>query len=112
MLAHRVNVSIFVLTNVILGILTSCPLGLLLYLTDFSPVLRTIVWFIFISLCFHMVRNYIRHSNLVELPQQYPLSTDPTIGKKPIKGERNTIDLILFERKEGCFLKRLFPIKV
>jgi hypothetical protein len=99
-LSRRIDVSVHLLTNVVLGFFTACSLSLLLYLTDFSPFLRTIVWFLFISLCFHMVRNYVIHSNLVELPQQYAPSIHSALDKKKkIKGEKNTNDLFVFENK-------------
>jgi uncharacterized membrane protein YgaE (UPF0421/DUF939 family) len=91
MISHRIDVSVHVLTNTIMAFFTACSLSLLLYLTDFSPFLRTIVWFLFISLCFYMVRNYVIHSNLVLSPQQYIPSIHSAIDKKnTIRGEKNT----------------------
>ena len=38
-------------------------LSLVLYLTNFSPLLRVIVWTIYAGLCLHMLMTYLRHSH-------------------------------------------------
>ena len=109
MLSRRIDVSVRLLTNAIVAFLTTCSLSLLLYLTEYSPFLRTVVWFLFVSLCFQMVCNYVIQSTLVEPSQQQGPSVQPTLNrKKLIKGEKNIIDLFPIENKT---VKRAFSIE-
>jgi hypothetical protein len=113
MITHRIDVSVHLLTNAIMAFLTACSLSLLLYLTDSSPFLRTIVWFLFISLCFYMVRNYVIHSNLVLSPQQYiPLIHPAVDNNNTIRGEKNASYLALYSRAENCFLTRYIHVEI
>jgi len=50
------------LTNAGLGLAAAFALGLLLYLTNFCPILRFIPWVLYALLCFHMLLTYFRHS--------------------------------------------------
>jgi hypothetical protein len=99
MVSHRIDISVRLLTNTIMAFVTTCSLSLLLYLTDFSPFLRTIVWFLFSSLCFYMVRNYVLHSNSVLSLQQYASSIHSAIDNNTIIGEKNTSYLSIREQK-------------
>lgn len=69
MVSHRLDISLHLLTNTMMGFLTTCSLSFLLYLTDFSPFLRIMVWFLVVSVCFRMICNYIMHSNSMRLSQ-------------------------------------------
>ena len=90
MISRRIDISFQLLTNTIMAFATTCSLGLLLYLTDFSPFLRTIVWFLFASVCFYMIRNYVAHSSLMHSSQEYVPSNDPTTDNHyTITGEKD-----------------------
>ena len=59
---QRLNVSVALITDAVLGLAAAIALSLLLYLTQFSPLLRATVWMMFGSLCFSMVLTYLRQS--------------------------------------------------
>jgi len=67
----RMNINIDLLVTAICGCFIACPLGLLLWLTDSSPILRAVVWFLFISLCFRMVLDYFEQSKRTRANIQY-----------------------------------------
>ncbi len=70
----------FLLTNGLLALMTAIALSIFLYLTQFSPFLRAIVWTMYASLCLHMLMTYIRHSRSRE---QRPISRkQQKLGKK------------------------------
>ncbi len=56
------------LTNGLLAMMTAMALSIFLYLTNFSPLLRAIVWTMYASLCLHMLMTYVRHSRSRTLP--------------------------------------------
>ena len=62
-ITHRADLTVFLLTNTLLALAAMLALSLLLYLTNFSPFLRSIVWTLFVLLCWLMIKNYIRHSS-------------------------------------------------
>ena len=68
MITHRANQTSFLLTNAVLALSAAIALGILLYLTYFSPFLRAIVWIMYACLCLHMVLTYVRHSSYPPLP--------------------------------------------
>ena len=71
-ITHRADQTAFLLTNAILAITAAIALSLLLFLTNFSPFLRNVVWIMFAILCAYMILTYIGHS------QSPPLSTTET----------------------------------
>ena len=91
MISHRLETKLDLLINTIIGFVITCSLSLLLYLTDFSPILRTIVWFLFISVCFYMIRNYITHSNSKPSPRPGVLLIDSIEGNRNIKKSKKYI---------------------
>lgn len=50
------------LRNGFFAMMTAMSLSVLLYLSDFSPFLRAIIWTLYAALCFHMIMTYLRHS--------------------------------------------------
>ena len=50
------------LTNTDLALTAVFALALLLYLTNFSGILRFFIWSLYALLCFHMLITYFRHS--------------------------------------------------
>ena len=65
-LTRRLDLSMFLLTNAVLGLTAGITLTPLLYLSQFSPVLRFIVWTMYASLCFSMVVTYIQQQHFPE----------------------------------------------
>ena len=51
------------LRNGFLALMAIVGLSLLLFLTNFSPFLRFLVWLMYATLCLHMLMTYIRHSH-------------------------------------------------
>jgi hypothetical protein len=76
-ITRRVDHTNFLLTNAALAIAAAIALGILLHLTHFSVVLRTIVWFMYASLCLHMMLTYVRHSD-----SRPPLTSQQQQGEK------------------------------
>ncbi|UJR08058.1 hypothetical protein I4U23_012335 [Adineta vaga] len=70
-ITHQVNHTSSMLTNAVLGLAAAIALGILLYLTNFSAILRAVVWTMFASLCLHMLLAYIRHSRHQPAPESH-----------------------------------------
>jgi hypothetical protein len=61
-ITQRADRTVFSLTSTSLALAAALALSLLLYLTNFSPFLRGIVWVMFVLLCYRMIQDYVQHS--------------------------------------------------
>lgn len=62
-LTRTLNISLILLTNAVLGLAAMVALAPLLYLSEFSSILRFIVWMMYASLCLSMVVTYIQQQH-------------------------------------------------
>ena len=108
MVSHRLDISLHLLTNTMMGFLTTCSLSFLLYLTDFSPFLRMMVWFLVVSVCFRMICNYIMHSNSMRLSQPDVSPMDPMVDNDNAKRGRKYMNFHRIDEQK-IISKRCIP---
>jgi hypothetical protein len=65
-LTQRLDISVTLLTNAILGLAAAFALAPLLHLSQFSSILRFIVWMMYASLCFSMILTYLEQQHFPE----------------------------------------------
>ena len=79
--------------NAFLAIMTAMALSVLLYLTNFSPFLRFMVWAMYACLCLHMFMTYMQHSSRRMLPN---------LQEQGMQG--SLIKSKFLEQINGCFI--------
>jgi hypothetical protein len=105
MLTHRLDISLALMTNAIVGLAAATALAPLLYLTQFSPLLRSIVWMMYGSLGFSMVLTYLQQSqffigkNIFAHHPYYYNKTRLSISLFQIKDQRTEIKDQMLEEK-------------
>jgi hypothetical protein len=65
-LTRRLDISLTLLANAILGLAAAIVLAPLLHLSQFSSILRFIVWMMYASLCFSMILTYLQQQHFPE----------------------------------------------